>query len=286
MTGAAHRPARRRWTAAALLAAGGALGVRAPAAQAADDAYEGLRARGVLRVAVYRHFAPYFHDGKGIDADLAARVAARLGLTLQLMPFDAGENVEDDLRNMVWRGHYLGYGPADAMIHAPYDPALMRANGRVLLVAPYHRDSVAIARRTADFPALDSLSPLLGQRIAVDSNSVGAALVSGADAGRHRDTMRVFTGAQAAIDAFRSGQATAVVALRSELEAGLGREAGVAVDDLPVQQAIARGWAIGFAVKKESVALASALQQAVEALIANGEMHTLFAAHGVRHRRP
>src|SRR5574343_243663 len=100
-------------TAAAALALQ-ALGVRAQ--QELQD-LDKVRASGVLKVALYKDNAPY-SDGageqmSGIDVALAQGLAREMGLKLQLLPFDAGENVCDDLRNMVWRGHYLGYGPAD-----------------------------------------------------------------------------------------------------------------------------------------------------------------------------
>ena len=41
------------------------------------------------------------------------------------------ENMNDDLRNMVWKGHYLGYGPADVMLHVPVDNRLMAENDKV-----------------------------------------------------------------------------------------------------------------------------------------------------------
>jgi hypothetical protein len=47
-----------------------------------------------------------------------------------LLAFTAGENMDDDLRNMVWRGHYLGFGPADVLLHVPVDAPLMRKSSR------------------------------------------------------------------------------------------------------------------------------------------------------------
>jgi hypothetical protein len=41
----------------------------------------------------------------------------------------------DDLRNMVWRGHYLGYGPADVMLQVPVDKFLAH-NPQVMILRP------------------------------------------------------------------------------------------------------------------------------------------------------
>ena len=71
-------------------------------------------------------------------------LAAGLGVAPSLLPFQAGEDMNDDLRHMVWRGHYLGFGPADVLLHVPVDRVLMQANPRVQIFGPYHRERTAI----------------------------------------------------------------------------------------------------------------------------------------------
>ena len=41
------------------------------------------------------------------------------------------EDMNDDLRNMVWKGHYLGTQPSDVMMHVPVDEHLAKANDKV-----------------------------------------------------------------------------------------------------------------------------------------------------------
>ena len=89
------------------------------------DGLETLRQRGRLRIAVYNDFPPYsIGGGKGIDADLGRAIAAKLGLAAEIVGFNADEDMNDDLRNMVWKGHYLGTQPADLMLHVPVDECL------------------------------------------------------------------------------------------------------------------------------------------------------------------
>ncbi|HEY8973596.1 MAG TPA: ABC transporter substrate-binding protein, partial [Burkholderiaceae bacterium] len=133
-----RRGALRALGAAALVASGGV--------RAAGTGLEDVKARGTLTVAVYREMPPFHDKGQGIDVDLAAALAGALGVKLSLMPFPAGEDMNDDLRNMVWKGHYLGYGPADVMLHVPVESPLMDANPQVSIFAPYWRDRVMIAR--------------------------------------------------------------------------------------------------------------------------------------------
>jgi len=47
---------------------------------------------------------------------LAQALAESLGVKLSLLPFHADDSMNDDLRHMVWRGHHLGYGPADVLL--------------------------------------------------------------------------------------------------------------------------------------------------------------------------
>src|ERR1700758_3756842 len=74
-----------------------------------------IRERGALKVGIYQDMPPFHVAGKGIDVELAQALADSMDLKLSLLPFQADESMNDDLRNMVWRGHYLGFGPADVL---------------------------------------------------------------------------------------------------------------------------------------------------------------------------
>ncbi|HQC97391.1 MAG TPA: ABC transporter substrate-binding protein, partial [Aquabacterium sp.] len=107
---------RRTWLqAGAAVLAGAAL----PALAQDKPALQRIQERGTLVVGVYNDLPPFNSGGKGIDVALAEALAKALGVKLSLLPFNAGEDMGDDLRNMVWRGHYLGFGPADVLLHVP-----------------------------------------------------------------------------------------------------------------------------------------------------------------------
>ena len=57
----------------------------------------------------------------------------------------ADDNINDDLRNGVWRGTLLGDRPGDVMLHVPNDTHVERANDRVKLSAPYQVEGFAMA---------------------------------------------------------------------------------------------------------------------------------------------
>ncbi len=259
---------------------------RAQPAAAASDALARIKGRGRLTVAVYHAMPPFHVEGKGIDVEIAAALARALGVEASMLPFPAGENMEDDLRNMVWRGHYLGFGPADVMMHVPVDRPLMAASPRVQIFAPYYRDQVVIARDRQKYPELASLDQLKGGRIAVPGQSLAGWLLIGAEGGRYREQLATKwrDGTEAAM-ALQRGEFEAAAGHASELESVLGREPRWVIEPLPLPQA-RNGWAVGLAVKKEAVDLAQALQGAVNGLASGGQLQQIFAAAGVRWRAP
>ncbi|TWI40138.1 ABC-type amino acid transport substrate-binding protein [Pseudoduganella flava] len=271
------RRALVRWLAAAPLLACGI----APAY--AD--WERISAGGSLKVAVYEDFAPFSNHGSGIDVALAQALARRLSLKLQLLPFPAGENLDDDLRNMVWKGHYLGYGPADVMLHVPVDRALL-ANDKVRIFAPYHVETVRLVRDAQTMPAFAGIDDLAGKRIGVEQVSLAAMLLLGEGNGRLRDNVHIFPSAALALQALREGRLDAVLANRSEIEAALRGDPHYPLAPLAFARLPRDGWAVGMAVRKDDTELARRLQAALNDMTASGELGAIFAAHGVQVARP
>lgn len=250
------------------------------------SALEKIRQSGVLKVALYRNFAPFSHDGRGIDVDLANALAAKLGVKMSALWFEADENMEDDLRNMVWKGHYLGYGPADVMMHAPIDPAYMAKVDRVKFFAPYHRERYAIARQLDKLPTLDNFEPFEKFGLGVEGDTLAASVMLSADGGRYRNMIKTYRTAGEAVEALKGGAVAAVMAQQGELEGGLRGDARMAIDLPPHPILQKRQWPLGLAVKKQSDDLAQALQTAINELIADGSLKAIMQRHGVQHRQP
>ncbi|MEY4751048.1 MAG: hypothetical protein RIQ60_3262 [Pseudomonadota bacterium] len=269
---------------------GGLLGLTLPAsaalAQGNGTALERIRQRGRLVVGVYQDLPPFHDGGKGIEVELANALAQALGLQLTLLPFIAGEDMNDDLRNVVWKGHYLGWGPADVMLHVPVDRVLMQANPRVSIFSPYWRERVMIARDLSKVPTLDSLEPLKGKPVAAAGQSLAGWLMLGADEGAYRNTLRTMlsTGVAAA-DLLKKGEVVAACGLDSELQSALGKDERFAITPLPMPRAPREGWAVGMAVKNDAGDLAQALRDAMEGLAASGRLKTLFASGGLNWQR-
>jgi len=273
-------PSRRRVLAAGLLLGAG---IAAPALAADNPA---LREAGFLKVAVYNDLAPFSDHGQGIDADLGAALADKLGVKLALLPFNAGDDLGDDLRNMVWKGHYLGYGPADVMLHVPVDRMLMNANPQVEIFAPYYVETVRLVRSARAIPQFDGVEALAGKRIGVEKVSISGMVMLGEGGGRFREQVHIYPTAIEALERLKAGDLDAVLATRAQIESVMKGDPAFPLQDVPFDRLPRGGWAIGMAVKKDNLGLARQLQAALNDMAASGELKTMFAKYGVQAVRP
>ena len=245
-----------------------------------------LQQTGVLKVAVYKELPPFSDKDSGIDIDFAKALAEKLGLRLSVLPFDAGENLNDDLRNMVWKGHYLGYGPADVLMHVPVDRNLMEDNKRVEIFAPYHRENVRLVRDVRKIPVYDNVDALAGKKVGVEKISISAMVLLGEQNGKFRDDVKIFPSAVEALQHLKSGELDAVLANRSEIESVIGNDANFQLSDANFQRLPRQGWVVGMAVKKGDSELAKALQAAANEIVASGKLAEIYSKHGVRFVKP
>ncbi|PWF55617.1 substrate-binding periplasmic protein [Massilia glaciei] len=248
--------------------------------------WEKIQQSGHLKVAVYKDFAPFSDKAGGIDVDLAQALADKLGLKLSLMPFPAGEDLGDDLRNMVWKGHYLGFGPADVMLHVPVDGRMMARHGQVQIFAPYHVETVRLVRSAAAIASFDGIESLRGKRIGVEKVSIAGMLMLGEADGKFRDDVRIFPSAAEALEQLKAGRLDAVLANRSEIEAVFRGDPAFPLHALAFERLPRAGWALGMAVRKDEIDMARLLQSAMNALSESGELKAIFAKHGVQLAKP
>ncbi len=259
----------------------------------AEEGLEEVRQKGRLRVAVYNDFAPYSFDGRGIDVDLGHALAERLGVKAEIAWFNADEDMNDDLRNMVWRGHYLGGKPGDVMLHVPFDRHLATRNPQVRIVGPYHQERLAIARVPDRVPepvgaAEEALGVFTREKIGVETASGPDAFLLGVLGGRLRENVVHFRGVPQAVEGLRGGKVAAVMAPRAELESALGKDVAT-FPVAPVQLPELRNtgsWPLALAVRSEAATLAEALAQAMQSLHDDGTVARIFARYGITHSVP
>ena len=263
----------------------------AAALPARADALEAIRQRGRLRIAVYNDFSPYaMSGGKGIDADIARALAAKLGVTAEVVGYNADEDMNDDLRNMVWKGHYLGTPPSDVMMHVPVDEYLAKANDKVRIFGAYHRETIAMARNPERIPKVPSGSAAVAleiftrEKIGVETTSLADSFLLSVLNGRLRDNVVHFKTVAEAAKAMGEGKVAAVMASRAELEAALQGDTRMVVDTPHLPELKMDGWPLGMAVKAEEMELASAIAAALAELKGDGSIAAIFKRYGISYQ--
>jgi polar amino acid transport system substrate-binding protein len=252
----------------------------------ADEPLDAIRTRGRLSIAVYNEFAPYSNAGQGIDVDLGKALAAKLGLAPDIVGFKAGEEMSDDLRNMVWKGHYLRGEAADMMLHVPVDPILAEANDKVRIFGAYHVETIAMARVASRIPAPNgsaavALEVFTREKIGVEGDTMADSFLSSVLRNRLRDNVVHFRSVADAAKALNEGEVSAVLAPRGELEGALAGSKTFPVEEAKLAEMTVKRWPLGMAVKSEAPDLAAALTQALADLQKDGTVAAIFKRHGV-----
>jgi ABC-type amino acid transport substrate-binding protein len=257
---------------------------------ASSSRLDDIREVGEMTVAVYESFPPFsFREGnqrRGIDVDIAEEIAAKIGVKPVIRVVGADESVEDDLRNNVWKGHYLGGGVADVMLHVPFDREFQQRNDRVRLVGAYYREQIVIALSSEYKPQSDVLELFRREKVGVELDTLADFYLLTADDGRMRDNVVHFTRVADAVDALLARRLTGVMAPRSEIEGAAGNRINelVLVEPGRLPGMLRTGWDLGVAVKQGHDALAEAVQTAVGELHRAGRLAEIFTAYGVTYQ--
>lgn len=270
-------------------------------AQAQVRAFDDIVASGVLKVAVYEDFPPYSFraDGqaRGVDVELAQKLADSQGLALELLWVAPGEKLEDDLRNFVWKGHYLRPDVlADVMLRVPYDREFSYkrnelgelVNELVVMFGPYQRERWQVAHDTRRLAEVPSVAVFGYHPIGVELESVPSFYMSSVFGGRMSRNTRHFASPPLAFAAMREGQVDAVMAMRGEID-WLLHEAGdpqLKAADNAYPEMGRQQWDIGMAVHESNRQLAYALEGGLVELIGAGELAKIYARYGLRYEVP
>ena len=200
------------------------------------------------------------------------------------MAVTAGETVDDDLRNAVWKGHYLGGGVADVMLHVPVDRRFALRNRQVTLFGAYARMQLVQASDQRTEKGAMEVANVGTEKVGVEIATLGDFYLVSAFNGRLRGNVVHYPTAIASAQALRDGEVSVALASQSEMEAGLGPDLD-AFSFKPVSIPGAN-WLIGAAVDEHSRDLGYAVGDYLMEMIADGEMARIFAAHGLSYAPP
>jgi len=258
------------------------------AAAVAAAPLEEIRRTGLLHVAVYRDYPPFADAGQGIDVDVAAALAEKLGVRAEVKAYPDADNIDGDLRNIVWRGHPLWRERlADVMLHVPVDPHVIEKNDQVRIFAPYFRERIVVARNKARIPNLPTLQIFTTEKIGVEAETLEDRYLVSSFGGLLRDNVVHYKTLGEATAALIAGEVSAVMGRQTHIEAGLGKEAArFEVTAAPAPGIATTGWELGLAVKADNPELEIALAHAMASLLQDGSIARIFARRGLSYRAP
>ncbi|WP_066554823.1 substrate-binding periplasmic protein [Croceicoccus bisphenolivorans] len=249
-----------------------------------------VRELGVLRVGLYDNNRPWSWEegGKvhGIDADIARAVAEKFGVRTDLALFPADEEVSDDLRNVVWRGGLLGFRKCDVMFHVPFDRDFAAQQDQVAILAPYYREGFGAACGDGMSACEGVPTEFRGKKLAAEIDSIPDFYLIGNFGGILRPSVTHYTTGYDAVAAVKSGEADLAVATDAQIEAALANAPGDAGKRRkgPLPAMLSPGWDVGIAVDEKSRSLGFAIEEEMDAMMADGRMAQIFAQHGVQWR--
>ncbi len=271
--------------------------------------YDDVIDSGFIKIGVYRDFPPYsfMQNGEpaGIDVEVGKAIAKDLGVDFRVHWIIPDENLEDDLRNNVWKGHYLDKNEenplalkniADVMMRVPYDRDYsykidgygLALNDMVVMFGPYHRESWQVAYDSTKLDNVSTVAVFQYHPIGVEIDSLPAMYLTSAFGGRMRDKTHHYQNAEAAFTGMQAEEVDAVMAMRSEVDwliqkSDLNRYK-LGENSYPMMGK--QKWDIGMAVKHSYRQLGYAVGDVVEKMIKDGEMEQIFSKYGLRYELP
>ena len=269
-------------------------------ATAFSRSYDDIIEKNEIIVAVYRDFQPfsYLENGeeKGIDIDLAHAIAKKLGVKLKLRWMTADETVDDDLRNNLWKGHFLNRTVADLMLRVPYDRdySLLRddigelVHQHVHMFAPFHTESWQVIFNSKKIESVETIAVFQYHDVGVEVDSIPQFYLTSAFQGRMRDRAKQFPTISEAISAMTESKVDAVMGLTSQIshyQSELSKtNYPLAKNAFPMMGQ--QQWDIGMAVKNDYRQLGYMVADIVESMINTGEIEKIFAKYHVIYKIP
>lgn len=264
-------------------------------------AFDDIIDSGLLKVAMYENFPPYSFmaegEPRGVDVELAQKMAAGLDLKLDLLWITPDETLDGDLRNFIWKGHYLRPNVlADVMMRVPYDREFSYKqnelgeliNELVVMFGPYQRERWQTAYDDRRIDDLSSVGVLRYHPVGVEVESVPSFYLASVFNGSIAKMLHHYPTAQAAFAAMRAGEVDATMAMRGEIEWMLGQapDDHIKLADNAYPNMGKQVWDLGMAVHESNRQLAYALEAELEELIADGAVEAIYASYGLRYELP
>lgn len=245
--------------------------------------------QGHMLFAVYEDYPPYSWEegGKphGIDVEIARIIAQDLGVEAKFNFVAAGENLDADLRNNIWKGALIGGKIANVMMRIPYDSAFKCRVEQVVFTGQYTSESIAIAYDAESYPD-DKPVPAYFRfdPVAVENDSISDFYLSSLAGGQLAANINRFQDMEDAMSALQSGEVKAAMGPLAQLEFGAAE--GIGVHQPPLAGFAVSRWTIGLAVNFRYRPLSYAVDDAVRYAIEDGRIPKIFEDYGLTYQLP
>lgn len=245
--------------------------------------------RGFITFAVYEDYPPYswLDDGepRGIDVDIAGLIAQDLGVTPQFNFVTAGENLEADLRNHIWKGPIIDGAVSNVMLRVPYDSAFSCRVEQVVFTGQYMTESVAIAYRDADYPDGGPVPAYFRfDTVAVENDSITDFYLTSFAGGQLASGIRRFPTMAGAMEALAKGEVMAAMGPLAQLEFGAG--VGVSIHQPPLPGFAKSKWTLGTGSHYAYRGLSYSVDDSIFAALSDGRIAAIFESYGLTHQPP
>jgi ABC-type amino acid transport substrate-binding protein len=248
-----------------------------------------IQDQGHMLFAVYENFPPYSWEeaGKpvGIDIEIARIIADDLGVEARFNFVDAGENLEADLRNNIWKGAIIGGRVANVMMRVPYDSGFKCRVEQVVFTGQYGGESIAIAYDKASYPEEKPVPAYFRfDSVAVENDSIADFYLSSFAGGQLSGNVQHFPEMADAMVALNTGEVMAAMGPLGQLEYGLTATSDV--HQPPLAGFSVSKWTLGVAVNFRFRALSYAVDDAINYALQDGRIAAIYDSYGVTHQPP
>lgn len=242
-----------------------------------------------MMFAVYDDYPPYSWEDagkpRGVDIDIARIIAADLGVEARFNFVAAGENLEADLRNNIWKGALIGGRVSNVMMRVPYDSAFKCRVEQVVFTGQYSAESIAIAYDKASYPDEKPVPAYFRfDAVAVENDSISDFYLSSFAGGQLAGKMQRYPDMVKAMQALNNGETKAAMGPLAQLEYGL--DDATAVHRPPLAGFAVSNWTLGVAVSFSYRPLSYAVDDAINYALQDGRIAAVFESYGLSFQAP
>lgn len=259
-------------------------------------AMDDIVASGFIEIAVYADNAPYsWEEGgaaRGVDVGVGRIVAESLGVEPRFRFVAAGETLDADLLNYVWKGAMIGGHVSDVMLRVPYDSTYACRVDQVVFTGQYADERIAVAYALAAYPDAIPGASAEGRHkdapvpafftyddVGVENDSISDFYLTALPGGGTGETIHRYRTTAEAMAALQAGEVMGVMGPLAQLQHGAGD--GVAVHSPPMPGFAVSRWTLGAAVHTSHRDLGYAVDEAIATALADGRIAAIHAEYGL-----